>query len=119
MTERAKEFWRNVLKNTPPGVITACDAPVLESYCNALAMREAAQQRVDRYGMTCAGKVSAELRALALIEGLISRSGSELGLSPAARQKVAQGFGDPTNPDGFTIDMFESFEEDDGDVANA
>lgn len=119
MTERAKEFWYNVLKNTPAGVITACDAPVLESYCNALAMREKVQQEVDRLGMVSAGKVSGQLNALMKIEALLAKTGSELGLTPSSRQKVAQGYGDPSNPDDFTMDMFVEFDEDDREAADA
>lgn len=119
MSDRAKEFWYSTLKNITPGVLKACDSAVFESFCNALAMREKIQKEVDRVGMVYSGKVSGHLNALMKIEALLAKAGSEIGLTPSSRQKVAQGYGDPTNPDGFTMDMFEAFEDDDGDVANA
>lgn len=121
LCDRAKEFWHTTLKNIPPGVIKKCDSAVFESFCNALAMREKIQTQVDRFGMVSAGKVSGYLNALMKVEALLAKAGSELGLTPSSRQKVAQGYGDPTNPDGFTIDMFAEFDDDDddGEVANA
>ena len=118
MSERAKHFWYEVLKNMPKGVVKKCDSAIFESFCNALAMREKLQTMVDKYGAVDSGKVSGALNALMKVETLLAKTGSELGLTPSSRQKVAQGYGDPTNPDDFTMDMFAAF-DDDGDVANA
>ena len=119
MSERAKEFWRSTLVNMPKGVIKKCDSAVFESFCNALAMREKIQKEVDRLGMVSGGKVSGQLNALMKVEALLAKAGSELGLTPSSRQKVAQGYGDPTNPDGFTMDMFAEFDMDDRETADA
>lgn len=118
MSARAKEFWRETLKNMPKGVVKKCDSAVFESFCNALAMREKLQTMVDKYGAVESGKVSGALNALMKVEALLAKTGSELGLTPSSRQKVAQGYGDPTNPDDFTMDMFAAF-DDDSELANA
>lgn len=119
MSERAQHFWYEVLKNMPKGVVKKCDSAIFESFCNALAMREKLQKMVDKYGAVDSGKVSGALNALMKVEALLAKTGSELGLTPSSRQKVAQGYGDPTNPDDFTMDMFAAFDDDEGEVANA
>ena len=61
--------------------------------------------------------MSGALNALMKVEALLTKTGSELGLTPSSREKVAQRYGDHTNPDDFTMDMFAAFDE--GEVANA
>lgn len=119
MNELAQKYWRQVLKTIPKGVVKKCDSAVFESFCNALAMREKLQKSVDKYGMVSENKVSGHLNALMKVEALLSKTGSELGLTPSSRQKVAQGYGDPTNPDDFTVDMFAAFDDDMMEMANA
>ena len=48
MSARAKEFWRETLKNLPKGVVKKCDSAIFESFCKALAMREKLQAKVDK-----------------------------------------------------------------------
>lgn len=119
MSELAKKHWHQTLKNLPKGVIKKCDSAIFESFCNACAMREMLQQKVDKYGMASDSKVSGWFNALMKAEALLAKTGSELGLSPSSRQKVAQGYGDPTNPDDFTMDMFANFDDDMMEVVNA
>ncbi len=108
MSDRAKEIWFNVVQYLPKGVITACDSGVLETYCNMSALREELQRIVNEKGAVLAYKneISAHFNALDKANKAIAQAGSELGLTPASRQKVSQGYGDPTNDDEFTIDMF-------------
>ena len=82
-------------------------------------MREKLQTMVDKYGAVESGKVSGALNALMKVEALLAKTGSELGLTPSSWQKVAQGYGDPTNLDEFTMDMFAAFDDDGSEVANA
>lgn len=107
MSDRAKEIWRRVLSFLPKGVVTACDQGVLETYCNFCAQRERLQKLVDSDGATVSStEVAATFNALVKCEQVIAKSGSELGLTPAARQKVAQGYGDASDPDNDTLDLF-------------
>ncbi len=108
MSDRAKEIWHNTVGYLPKGVITMCDTAVLETYCNMCALREELQQKVNAEGavMRMKNEVTATFRALKDVQLAINSAGAELGLTPASRQKVAQGYGDPTNDDDFTMDMF-------------
>lgn len=107
MSDRAKEIWHRVVTFLPKGVVTACDQGVLETYCNFCAQREILQQLVDKSGATAsATEVAAAFNALVKCEQVIAKSGSELGLTPSARSKVAQGFGDAADPDNDTLDLF-------------
>lgn len=108
MSERAKEVWYNTISFLPKGVITMCDTATLETYCNMCALREQLQTQINEEGavMKSKNEVSAKFRALKDVQQAINQAGSELGLTPASRQKVAQGYGDPTNDDDFTLDMF-------------
>ncbi len=108
MSDRAKEIWQNVVTYLPKGVVTACDTGVLETYCNMSAVREDLQRVVNEKGavMQYKNEISAYFNALDKANKAIAQAGAELGLTPASRQKVSQGYGDPTNDDDFTLDMF-------------
>lgn len=110
---RAKEIWRNVLSFLPDGMITAADSAVLETYCTMCAMREDLQRKVDKEGAVSeyTGKLNPNFRALKDCQVAIAQAGSELGLTPASRSKVARGFGDPSKDDDFTLDLFASIDE--------
>ena len=110
---RAQEIWRNVLSYMPKGVITMCDSAILETYCNMCALREKLQTKINKEGVTMdlSGKVSPAFRALKDVQMAIMQSGSQLGLTPSSRQKVAQGYGDPTNDDDSTGDLFGAYEQ--------
>lgn len=110
MSDRAKEIWYNTVGYMPPGVITMCDTAILETYCNNCALREELQKKVNDGAVTYGTKVAAEFRALKDVQMAIMQAGSQLGLTPAARQKVAQGYGDPTNNDDSTLDLFAQYE---------
>lgn len=114
LEDRAKAIWQNTLRYMPPGVITMCDTAILETYCSMCALREKLQKKVNEGSVTYGTKVAPEFRALKDVQTAIMQAGSQLGLTPAARQKVAQGFGDPTNNDEFTMDMFAVMEGEDG-----
>ena len=109
MSERAKEIWYATVGYMPPGVLTACDTAVLETFCNMSALRETLQRQVNEAGAVASYKneVAAAFNALVKCNADIAKAASELGLTPSARTKVAQGFGDPTKSDEFTLDMFE------------
>ena len=107
MSDRAKEIWWQVVRYLPKGVICASDTGVLETYCNFSAQREKLQAAVDKDGATVSPtEISAIFNALVKCEQILAKAGSELGLTPAARQKVAQGYGDASNPDTDTLDLF-------------
>lgn len=109
LSDRAKEIWANVVSWLPDGVLKPTDRAILETYCNMCALREVLQARVNEFGAVAAGKneINAAFNALVKCNADIVKAASELGLTPSARSKVAQGYGDPTKDDDFTLDMFE------------
>nr|DAG47839.1 MAG TPA: terminase small subunit [Bacteriophage sp.] len=109
LSDRAKEIWANVVSWLPKEVLKPTDRAILETYCNMCALREVLQDRVNKFGAVSATKneISAAFNALVKCNADIVKAASELGLTPSARSKVVQGYGDPTKNDEFTLDMFE------------
>ena len=114
MSERAKEIWYTTVHYLPRGVVTMCDTGILETFCNMSAVREQLQAKVNKEGAVgvYSNEINAAFNALVKCESVIAKSASELGLTPSARQKVAQGFGDTADPDNVTLDLFDEVDRD-------
>lgn len=90
MSKRAQEVWRLTMRDAPPNLIMAADAPVLRIFCDAFAFYEQGADIVGRTGLVVRGRngelvknpALPSMRANADAVRLLAR---ELGLSPAAR----------------------------------
>lgn len=114
MDERAKEIWRQTVHFLPRGVVTMCDTGVLETFCNMCSVREKLQKKVNKEGAVSlySAEINPAFNALVKCNNDIAKAASELGLTPSARQKVAQGYGDAADPDNETLDMFGELDRD-------
>jgi P27 family predicted phage terminase small subunit len=91
--EAAKE-WDRAVESMPPGMYTGADSPTLAVYCVAWVLFRNSLAQVAREGMTSTGSTGQKvahpsLQVVAKQAEIILRSGDRLGMSPAARTRIA------------------------------
>jgi P27 family predicted phage terminase small subunit len=100
--EAAKE-WDRLLSAMPPGLYTSADASVLAVYCIAWAIYRNTLAVVSREGMFGTGSMGQKVINPALLlqakqAELLLKASDRLGLSPAARSRIA--LEDPSDGQG-------------------
>jgi P27 family predicted phage terminase small subunit len=91
--EAAKE-WDRCVAAMPPAFFTAADVPVLTVYCLAWVMYRNALASIARDGLFASGSMGQRVPhpAIAVIRAqteIILRASDRLGMSPAARTRLA------------------------------
>lgn len=95
LSARAQHYWRDVLKQLPPGMVKQLDAGTLTVYVTALADLEFATVKVDEAGPVIkmpgpAGQFMqnpfVSIKRAAMEKVL--KAGAELGFTPSSRSRV-------------------------------
>lgn len=92
------QIWREILEATPPRILQAADAVLLETFCRALARYRRGCVELGEAPMLIRGKrgsrVSPLVGELRRAETALAELGTRLGLAPAARIRLAMGRSD-------------------------
>jgi P27 family predicted phage terminase small subunit len=108
---RRAEIWIDTLATIPPGVIAACDAMILASFCIAAETVESAQKAIDETGhivQTKAGRVKNPwCSILARAQSEMRATAGRLGLDPVARIGIPAQKSDIEDPMAILLGRFE------------
>lgn len=91
----AKRVWRRItVQLKTMGILSEADADVIAAYCNAVVSYERATQQVDQVGILVEGRrdglvTNPAVRVQRDAAQLIRQLGSELGLTPSSRSRLA------------------------------
>lgn len=116
MGVESRKVWRRIIRDYgATGVLTAADADILRSYCDAVARYEKASAMLDLSGPLIKGRhgepVKSPLHQIVRDNAVLVRSlARELGLTPSARTGL-------TGKDAPTGDPLDSFLDRDEDVS--
>lgn len=94
MTEDQKAAWNYAIENAPAGLLKKLDASVLVTWVIAQDLHRTASQHVSEHGRTVVNEktlcvsISPEVNIIEKASGIMIRSASELGFTPASRSKV-------------------------------
>lgn len=96
LVAREREVWERVGRELPPGMLRMVDEYVVVAFCRAVALGDEAAEKLRASSMllkTPNGSVqqSPYLGIINRQAVLIKSLGAELGLSPAARARIAAG----------------------------
>jgi len=94
MTGEAAREWDRAVSAMPPGFYTAADAPALAVYCRAWVQFMASSATLELEGLTATGAQGQPMaHPAASIQAkqaeLILKASDRLGMSPAARTRLA------------------------------
>lgn len=100
LNAREKEIWQLVSRELPPGVLAVVDQYIMAAFCVAVALHEAASEKLKSSPMIIQSKNGQVMQSPYF--GIVNRQasmiktlGAELGLSPLARTRVTTGDNDP------------------------
>ena len=104
LVAREKEVWDRVGRELPPGMLRGVDEYVVVAFCRAVALGDEAAEKLRASSMllkTPNGSVqqSPYIGIVNRQAVLIKSLGAELGLSPAARARIAAGGEDGAGDD--------------------
>ncbi len=97
---REKQIWKLVANELPPGVLAVVDQFIVAAFCVAVALHEAASEKLKNSPMVIKSKNGQVMQSPYF--GIVNRQasmiktlGAELGLSPLARTRITTGDYDP------------------------
>lgn len=94
---RLQQVWREIIAESPSGLLKKLDTYVLEQYCRALLTYRNAAYKVDEAGEVIKVKTGARqfffqknpfLSIMQQQQAILNRLADQLGFSPAARTRV-------------------------------
>lgn len=92
MKPEALKMWHHLLRVTPPGLLTAMDAPVLIMFCETWQHREDMKKRIPKTGMTKGSKgqlaIHPAARAVRELTITLAQLARQLALTPAERARM-------------------------------